>query len=260
MARFAVLLLALSFGCPAHAQTSQPPAEAKANPSAKKPASPKAASAHPAASGPCIGVIPAVGDRFGVKKIGLTVFGNEFKEITVEKWGLDDLVVQRVQAAVGTGIVARRIAYPKGAFDTYRQAAGLFRNNENSADLIRQVAGPVPCERYVVVTNSSTPIVGNQNISGVGIVLTGGSFLTKPLVHAVVHVAVHDGRTFAVLKEGIATLNGNTPLMGGHQTLKLDDTAWPEPPEAANTPAMRDATRKLLAGILDGSLPGLLSR
>jgi hypothetical protein len=63
-----------------------------------------------------------------------------------------------------------------------------------------------------------------------------------------------------VLKEGIATLNGNSPLMGGHQTRKLDDTEWPEPPEAANTPAMRDATRKLLAGILDGSLPQMLVR
>jgi hypothetical protein len=43
-------------------------------------------------------------------------------------------------------------------------------------------------------------------------------------------------------------------------TRDLDDSWWPEPPEAANTPAMRDATRKLLGEVLDKSLPEFLAR
>jgi len=39
-------------------------------------------------------VIPLLGDRFVVRKIGVTVFGNEEKEIPVDGWGLDDLVVE----------------------------------------------------------------------------------------------------------------------------------------------------------------------
>jgi hypothetical protein len=101
MTRLAALLLALSLVHSAQAQTVPPPAAAKAKPAAKKPSSPKAVAGTAAASGPCIGVFPLLGDRFEVKKIGITVFGNEFKEITVDNWGLDDLVVERVRAAVG---------------------------------------------------------------------------------------------------------------------------------------------------------------
>ena len=100
----------------AQAQTAQPPTAAKAKPAAKKPAPPKAVAATPAASGPCIGVFPLLADRFQVRKIGITVFGNEFKQITVDNWGLDDLVVERVRAAVGPSMAVRRIAHAKGAF------------------------------------------------------------------------------------------------------------------------------------------------
>jgi hypothetical protein len=43
------------------------------------------------------------------KKIGFTVFGNECKEIPADNFKLDDLVVERVQAAVGPGLAARKI-------------------------------------------------------------------------------------------------------------------------------------------------------
>jgi hypothetical protein len=87
MARLAMLLLALNLVHSAQAQTVQPPAATKTKPAAKKPPAPKAVVTTPAASGPCIGVFPLLADRFGVKKIGVTVFGNEFKEITADNWG-----------------------------------------------------------------------------------------------------------------------------------------------------------------------------
>src|ERR1700733_12978546 len=108
MVRLAALLLAFSLVHSAQAQTVQPPAAAKAKPAAKMPAAPKAAAATPAASGPCIGVFPLMFDQFGVRKIGITVFGNDFTQIKVDNWGLDDLVVERLRAAVGPGLAVRR--------------------------------------------------------------------------------------------------------------------------------------------------------
>jgi hypothetical protein len=132
MLRFAAVLLVFSLAVAAQAQSVQPPTAASAKSAAKKPVQRKPVGAlQPAvtASGPCIGVFPLIGDRFAVNKIGLTVFGNEYKEIAVDNWGLDDLVVERVQAAVGPGISVRRIATAEGAFDGYKPGTGLFQNS-----------------------------------------------------------------------------------------------------------------------------------
>ena len=241
MVRLGALLLALSLVHSAQAQTVQPPAAAKAKPAARKPAPPKAVAETSAASGPCIGVFPLLGDQFGIRKIGITVFGNEFKQITVDNWGLDDLVVERVRAAIGPGMAVRRIAHAK------------------APAIVRQAAARTQCERYVVVTRAASQYIGNQSIYGLGVVNSGGPLLSTTQLHAVVRIHVHDGHTFAVLKSGTGSLGGSS-FLSGPPTKKLDDSWWPEPPEAANTPAMRDATRKLLGEVLDRSLPELLAQ
>jgi hypothetical protein len=257
MVRLAALLLTFGLVHSAQAQTVQPPPPAKAKPTAKKSASPKAAAGQPAPSGPCsIGVFPLLFDEFGVRKIGITVFGNEFKQITVDNWGLDDLVVERVRAAAGPGV--RRIAFAKAAFEGYVPGIGMFQNlNTKAPDIVRQAAGQTQCERYVVVTRAASQYIGNQSIYGLGIVSSGAPILSTNRIHAVVRIHVHDGQSFAVLKSGNGSISGAN-LLTGPPTSKLE--VWPEPPEAANTPAMREATRKLLGEILDKSLPELLAR
>jgi hypothetical protein len=202
-----------------------------------------------------------IGDHFAVKKIGLTVFGNEYKEITVGNWGLDDLVVERVRAAVGPGKVVRRIAYANGAFDGYTPGIGLFQNmNEKAGAIVQQAAGQTQCERYVVVTRAASQYVGNQSIGGIGIVNSGRPIRSTTALYAVIRIHVHDGRSFAVLKSGAASLKGHNILTGGQNTRSLDDSWWPEQsPEAANTAAMRGAARALLGEVLDDSLPDLLA-
>jgi hypothetical protein len=64
MVRLGALLLALSLVHSAQAQTVQPLPAAKAKPAAKKPAAPKAVAETSAASGPCIGVFPLLGDAW----------------------------------------------------------------------------------------------------------------------------------------------------------------------------------------------------
>jgi hypothetical protein len=205
-------------------------------------------------------VFPLIGDRFAVKQIGITVFGNQDKEMTVNNWGLDDLVVERVRAAVGSGKVVRRIATAKGAFDSYTPGIGLFQNaNEKAAAIVQQAAAQTQCERYVVVTRSSHQYVGNQEIDGIGIVNRGRPILSRTALHAVISIHVHDGHSFAVLKSGEGWTDGKDALTFSPPTRLVDDSWWPETPEAANTPAMRKATREFLAEVLDKSLPKLLA-
>src|SRR5437899_1863922 len=103
--------------------TSGPAASTPAKSATKKaPPKAKAAAKPPVAAeaGPCrLGVISAIGDRFAVQKFGLTVFETEESEVSVEGWGLDDLVVARLRGATGADPTVRRVAYSKGAFELF---------------------------------------------------------------------------------------------------------------------------------------------
>jgi hypothetical protein len=260
----AAALLAFSVTVSAQAQPVQPPAAVAAKPAVKKPTPPKGVSASrpatPPTSGPCIGVIPLIGDHFAVRKIGITIFGNESNQIPIDNWGLDDLVVERVRAAAGPGVAVHRIAHAKGAFDSYRPGIPLFGDtDEKSAALVEQVAAQAHCERYVVVTRAISRYIGNQDISGVGIVNSGGPLLSRTAVFAVVWIIVHDGRSFQVLKREVGSTSGSNFLFGP-PTRKLDDFAWPESPEAANSPVVREATRALVTEVFDKSMRDLLAR
>lgn len=248
----AVSLIAFCFAVPAQAQTTQPPATA-AKPA--KNVNPKPAPAsRPAsqAAGPCVGVISLIGDRFIVKKVGVTVFGNENKEVPVDGFGLDDLVTERVRAAVGSGLATRRIAADKAAFSNYDPGLGMFARSDKAAAIVRQVAGQAGCKRYVVVIKG----VRQGGFFGIGVIKSSPLYDMAD-VYAVIRIYVHDGQSFEILKSGEGSISGSN-FMTGPPTLRIDWARWPEPPEAANNPAMRASTRELLGNVLDKSLPALL--
>jgi hypothetical protein len=211
--RTVALLLALAAAQPGLAQTAPTPAPtpkpSPTKPALKKPAPPKPdAAPAPAAAqrGPCIGVIPHLRDRFAVQTIGLTMFGNDLKEIPIESWGLDDLVVARVRAAAGPRIAVRRIAYSANAFEPFDNPPNrLFRNaSKDLKNVVQAIAGASGCERYVVVSKGVGQWVGtNQPLEGIGIVNRG----TFTYLFTDTTLFVFDGHTFDVLKTGAGTLD-----------------------------------------------------
>lgn len=272
---FATALLLSCLATSAWAQAQPAPGTAAtqkaipAKPAAKKPAPTAKTSAKPpgpAESGPCqVGVISAVGDEFVVQKVGLTVFNNEYTEVPIDGWGLDDLVVARVRAAA-PGIAVRRISYPKGAFAPYdHPAPALFRNSRDDLTaIVRQIAANASCERYVVVTKITGQVDGtNQTNRGVGVVNRGigSGVLSNTSLFTSIYVAVFDGQTFAIRKKPFdlgAVLAGSFRLTQDPLT-KLENDAFPVPATAAAASViLRDRTRALLAAALDKTLPSSL--
>jgi len=119
---FAIACVLSCLAASASGQTQPAPGAAAtltttaAKPAARKPTPKAKTSAKPPASadaGPCqIGVIPVNTNKFGVQKVGLTILGNEYAQVPVDGWGLDDVVVTRVRAAAAVSAV-RKIAYTK---------------------------------------------------------------------------------------------------------------------------------------------------
>jgi hypothetical protein len=225
----------------------------------------KSATMAPVDSGRCqIGVIPAIGDVFGVQKIGITVFGNEYTEVPIEAWDLDDLVVTRVRAAL-PGTSVKRIAYPKAAFEPIDHPAPAFFHNtrDDLIAIVRQIATYAGCERYVVVTRSPHQLANtNQTNLGVG-VMTSNSLLGHPVLFAYFNVFVFDGRTFEIAKAPdidiaealLEPFRLQDPLTG------LDNSLFPEPASAAaSSVVLRDRTRAYLSVRLDKYLPPYLKQ
>ena len=279
MIRTAALLLALAAAQPALAQTAPTPAPkpSSANPSPNKPSPAKAAVKKPALPkpdagaqrGPCIGVIPHIGDRFGVQTIGVMAFGNDLKEVPIESWGLDDLIVARVRAAAGAGVAVRRIAYPANAFEPFDHPPNrLFRNAEKDLkSVVQAIASAGGCERYVVVLkDTNADSMTNQSFTGIGVYSRAGGDVH---LFALTALSVFDGHTFEVLKGGVGApveqkLGSNPTLYDRLRTnpmrganVALNDFSWPPTTEAVM--GLRDATRALLAESLDKTLPKLLA-
>ena len=278
MIRTVALLLALAVAQPALAQTAPTPKPSPANPSptrpaAKKPAPPKPdAGATPAAAaqrGPCVGVIPHIGDHFVVQTIGLGMFGNESKEVPIESWGLDDLVVARVRAATGTGVAVRRIAYPANAFEPYdHPPRRLFGDaDKDLKNVVQAIASAGGCERYVVVVkDTNADRITNQAFTGIGVFSRAGGDIH---LFALAALIVFDGHTFEVLEKRVGSpveekIGSNPTLYDRLRTnpmrganVPLNDFSWPPAPDAVM--GLRDATRALLAESLDKTLPKLLA-
>ncbi len=276
--RNVALLLALALTLPALAQTPQtaapkssvvkPPA-VKPSPTkrvAKKPAPPRTAAA--AARGPCIGVIPHIGESFVEQHIGLMAFGNDLTTVPIASWGLDDLIVARVRAAAGPRFSVRRIAYPVNAFEAYDHPH-LFQIPDLKP-MVQTAAGASGCERYVLVVKGNDQFIGtNQVITGIGVVNRFSIYGGATFLFALTRLEIFDGRTFEILKQGGGSLRDETlgdrlvndlfrpePFHGPGRELK--DFAWPPAPDAVM--GLREPTRILLATSLDTVLPKLLAQ
>lgn len=247
------------------------PSAATVKPAVKKPAPKARISAKPrgaADNGPCqVGVISVIGDEFVVQRVGLTIFGNEYTEVPIERWGLDDLVVTRVRAALPNTAV-KRIAYPKGAFARYdHPAPALFRNSRDDLTaIVRQITANTGCERYVVVTKLTGQVDGtNQTHRGIGLLNRGigSGALSHTSLFTDLDVSIFDGQTLAVHKMTF-NLEGSLKMAllgewGRDPLSKLDNDAFPEPVTAAAASAMlRERTRALLTAVLDKTLAASL--
>jgi hypothetical protein len=265
----AIFLWLASF---ASAQTPPPAATTSAplaKPAVKKPAAKAKTAAKPTDDGRCdLGVIPVVGSPVAVKKIGLTVFGNEYSEVPSDAWGIDELIVARVRAATDNGIAVRRITYGSEAlYELYEKPGKGFFNNprENLTVAVQHIVANSHshCSRYLIATKSAGNLAGtNQSLQGIGVLMLGP--FGRATVFAYFALAVFDGQTFAIHEDPFgslgARLSASLSRIAKDEFLRPADGAeFPGSPEAAaKDTKLRDAARILVAERLDKILPEYL--
>jgi hypothetical protein len=255
--RYAVLVL-FSI-CIAGAALAQQPAKPKA-PAAAPTAKPAAA-----ANGKCIGVVSAIGESLILKKIGITVFGNDEATAPIDAWHIDDLVVTKISGFLAKSWTVRRIDYPKGTFAFLEGQHPLFYNAEDDlVGTLRRLTSSAPCDYYVVVLKTGHVLFNtNQTVYGLGILQTTALLTPSDYIHALFRVNVYDGRTFARIGQKAAFLEGRTfidqitqiDIKGPFRA--VDQSWWPQSNVAQST-KLRDGIRLLVSQGLDATMPEIL--
>jgi hypothetical protein len=200
-----------------------------------------------------VGVISAVGGKFTLQKVGITVFGNELNEVPIGSWGLDDAVASRVSAVLGKRFTVRRISVPAGL--TWESEAAVQAN-------VRKLAASANCDLYIVVTGAGAPFGGtNQHVGGVGMVEYGGAINPDNVtLFAVTAVHLYDGRTFERLlwqRPGFA-IGGSIGNVVNAPHRRLDRTWWPATAQAVNNEKYKAAARALLADSIGATVPEVM--
>lgn len=215
------------------------------------------------ASAKTVGVISAVGRTFALQKIGITVFGNELKEVPIGSWGIDDAVASKVSALLGPRVKVKRLGAPQGAFASYDKPAPFSNSDAELQSIVRKLAASQGCDLVIVVTRAGVPWgSSNQVVVGLGLLEAGGLINADNVtLFAVTTVHVYDGRTFERLAWQRTDFQIGASLMGKaingpHRV--LDRSWWPATPQAVHSDKLKSATRALVEQSLASTIPQVM--
>jgi hypothetical protein len=207
-----------------------------------------------------LGIVSALGTRFEVRRVGLTVFNNDLKEFPVDAWGIDELIVSRTRGLLARSFDVRPVTYKKAPF---AEPASVW-NPVSVADKVRAEASPPGLDAYLVVFPAESAYGGtNQIMRGLGIVHGGisDSLLSHYYVHATYWVTLVDGHQFATMGNALASMPneqrgpfGGSFIAGPYR--EVDQTWWPTSLDAASNQRLKGA----MVELIDQSLPGALGK
>ncbi len=199
-----------------------------------------------------VAVISVLGDKFTVKKIGITVFGNDEKEMPIDAWGIDPFVVNKVRSLLAGRFDVRPLAYRRSADANDTTPVRLVES-------VRAQAGSADVDAYIVVSKYSGLFgSSNQSLSGLGIVQTSG-LMASVYLYALYEVTVVDARNLAVaasaralqLNQTLRTLSISGP------SRELDESWMPATLDAAQNIRLKNAAAELLERHLPSTIESL---
>jgi len=206
---------------------------------------------------PKIGVVSAIGDKLYLRKVGVTVFGNEAEEMAIESWRLDDLMIAKVRIALAGRFDVRPVTYQRAPFASLAERNEIFAR-EHRPELVRSGVSPQGLDGYLVITKSRSQYGNsNQSLLGLGVV-EGGSklFGTQLYAYANYVLGMVDGRNWTISEQAAPFLPPRSASEIGGISGKVDKSLWPASPDAAANQRLKAA----LAGLIDRSLPCGLQR
>lgn len=145
-----------------------------------------------------VAIIAALGNQAKYQRVGFMVFGNESGAIDVSNWGLDDLVVREMTAALKDTYTVKPADYDHTAFATANVGGAYFSSMPTLYDLIVNRPDRALVDAYVIVVRGGfQDVIGGTNQPLVGLGMYRHPLLTRHVVadYAIFDVYVVDAYT-----------------------------------------------------------------
>lgn len=220
-----------------------------------------------------IGVLSAMGDDFGIRAVGTTVFGNEARGQTLEI-GADDILTEKVKAALAskyevvdlTRYRAAFLAQPK--YWPGQEPVVGSGSRPTAQSVVREMMGTEQLDAYLIVTPGAFSVRNtNQGSGGIGIIKLD-QFMrpTEYLLHLGYVITMVDGKDFSYVADMRSipvdeSSRMSTLLTGGIGASRISAPSLPVLPAYWDTPAAnRDNIRNVFGTLASQSIPHTLKR
>jgi hypothetical protein len=205
-----------------------------------------------------IGIVSAIGDKLYLRKVGITAFGNDSQEFAIDSWGIDDLMIAKIRAALAPRFDVRPVTYRRAVFAAFPDRTGILAQYFRP-DLVRTEVSPQGLDAYLVVLKSERQYGRtNQILQGLGTVEGNSLFGSIIYVHAYYDIVVVDRHDFKTKSQTISTIPGQQKFgdLMGSPYRQVDASWWPSSRDAASNQRLKGVVVELI----DQSLPGTLQR
>jgi hypothetical protein len=201
-----------------------------------------------------VGIISAIGDQFILAKGGLTGPDDGSRSFSISAWGLDDLIVQQVTAALSSRFQVKEVAYRRAAFAGIQESAiapvNLVRGDPLKK-LVESEVSPQGLDAYIVVTKAKANFGGgNRKLEGVGLITFKTLMDSYSQVYALYEIRVVDGKTFDIIEKMAAAPLENAGYVRLAGPNRLLEEGFP-----IGTDARDENLRRLVSDLIASSLP-----
>lgn len=206
-------------------------------------------------------LMSSVGQTFELKKIGIMVFGNDYKTIPISDWKIDKKVYLKVKGILGDKFTVKTINFSaetlKAAFD---ETFGAFRDlTAQRREVLGDQVNSANCTYLLTITPGGSQFgSSNQYVQGLGVVDADSVLGASRRLYALSYLQVFDAKTMERLDRTSGGTDEDTlfaTIKGPHKDIE----AGAEIP--AETFAADPETRKTVWAFLERSLelsvPGL---
>jgi hypothetical protein len=163
-----------------------------------------------------VGIISAFADDFTITNAGLTGMDSTDRSVSIEPWGIDDLIVSRVGALLSQHFQVHNVTYRRAAFATRERSSSVAVVNLLRDDPVKALVhdvSPQGLDAYIVITKA-TSRYGSRGrpVSGLGVIYHSAVLGSYAEVHALYGIRVIDGHTFNVIDKMSASPLDNADI------------------------------------------------
>ena len=206
-------------------------------------------------------VISEVAHEFYLKKIGMTVFGNEASTVAVPQWKLDQAIFDKTKAILSANFNVKHIPTKIETYAPLRTEGGLFRDRDGERKvLIQKLTTSSGCDYILLIAGNASQVGStNQYVGGLGVLEMGNElFGYVHQVHALTFLYVYDGKTMELLQNHRGETDETTLFKAIHgPSQEVDAKLHPTLQAVADDPKTRDMVWKQVERSLDLTVPGL---